>query len=73
MVRRNTTQYFCFLFLNDLNNPQHIKIEVNSQVVNIILNRPEKRNALNSQMINEIQKSNMASETSKKFCPPKIE
>lgn len=37
--------------------PQHIKIEVNSQVVNIIFNRPEKRNALNSQMIDEIQQT----------------
>ena len=37
--------------------PQHIKIEVNNQVVNIIFNRPEKRNALNSQMIDEIQQT----------------
>ena len=37
--------------------PQHIKIEVKNQVVNIIFNRPEKRNALNFKMIDEIQKT----------------
>ena len=37
--------------------PQHIKVEVKNQVANIIFNRPEKRNALNSQMIDEIQKT----------------
>jgi methylglutaconyl-CoA hydratase len=36
---------------------QHIKTEVKDQVLNIIFNRPEKRNALNSTMINEIQKT----------------
>ncbi len=43
------------MFMKEI--PQHIKIEVKNQVVNIIFNRPEKRNALNSQMIDEIQKT----------------
>ncbi len=37
--------------------PQYIKVKVENHVANIIFNRPKKRNALNSQMIDEIQKT----------------
>ena len=34
---------------------QHIKIDIKNQYLNIILDRSEKKNALNPKMINELQ------------------
>ena len=38
-------------------DPEHIIVSLTDGILSVVLNRPEKRNALSSQMIDEIQKT----------------